>query len=70
MTIKYKNEEDLEYDGKLDLVKSVLKAMKVMGKGMKVYLYSDAPPGSGLGASSTIVVCLIGLFRHWLKIGL
>ena len=67
MTIKYKNEEDLEYNGELDLVKSVLKTMKVMGKGIRVYLHSDAPPGSGLGASSTIVVCLIGLFKHWLN---
>jgi len=67
MTVKYENEEDLKYNGKLDLVKSVLKTMKVMGKGIRVYLHSDAPPGSGLGASSTIVVCLIGLFKHWLN---
>lgn len=67
MTVKYENEEDLKYNGELDLVKSVLKNMKVMGKGIRVYLHSDAPPGSGLGASSTIVVCLIGLFKHWLN---
>jgi len=67
MTVKYENEEDLKYDGELDLVKSVLKKMKVMGRGIRVYLHSDAPPGSGLGASSTIVVCLIGLFKHWLN---
>lgn len=67
MTVKYENEEDLKYDGQLDLVKSVLKKMKVMGKGIRIYLHSDAPPGSGLGASSTMVVCLIGLFKHWLN---
>lgn len=67
MTVKYENEEDLKYNGELDLVKSVLKNMKVMGKGIRIYLHSDAPPGSGLGASSTIVVCLIGLFKHWLN---
>jgi len=67
MTVKYENEEDLKYNGELDLVKSVLKKMKVMGKGIRIYLHSDAPPGSGLGASSTMVVCLIGLFKHWLN---
>ncbi len=67
MTVKYENEEDLKYNGELDLVKSVLKKMKVMGEGIRVYLHSDAPPGSGLGASSTMVVCLIGLFKHWLN---
>lgn len=67
MTVKYENEEDLKYNGELDLVKSVLKKMKVMGKGVRIYLHSDAPPGSGLGASSTMVVCLIGLFKHWLN---
>lgn len=67
MTVKYESEGDLEYNGQLDLVKSVLKKMKVMGKGIRIYLHSDAPPGSGLGASSTMVVCLIGLFKHWLN---
>ena len=67
MTVKYGNEEDLKYNGQMDLVKSVIKKMKVMGKGIKIYLHSDAPPGSGLGASSTVVVCLIGLFKHWLN---
>jgi len=67
MTVKYGNEEDLKYNGQLDLVKSVLKKMKVMGKGIRIYLHSDAPPGSGLGSSSTMVVCLIGLFKHWLN---
>jgi len=67
MTVKYGNEEDLKYNGQLDLVKSVLRKMKVMGKGIRIYLHSDAPPGSGLGSSSTMVVCLIGLFKHWLN---
>jgi len=67
ITVKYEKEEDLEYDGELDLVKSVLKKMEIIGKGVEIYLGSDAPPGSGLGASSTMVVSLIGLFKHWLN---
>ena len=69
-TLECKNEEDLEYNGDLDLVKSVIKNMKVVNKGIEVYLHSDAPPGSGLGSSSTMVVSLIGLFRHWLNMPL
>jgi len=69
-TLECKNEEDLEYNGDLDLVKSVIKNMKIVNKGIEVYLHSDAPPGSGLGSSSTIVVSLIGLFRHWLNMPL
>jgi D-glycero-alpha-D-manno-heptose-7-phosphate kinase len=69
-TLECKNEEDLEYNGDLDLVKSVIKNMKIVNKGIEVYLHSDAPPGSGLGSSSTMVVSLIGLFRHWLNIPL
>jgi len=69
-TLEYKNEEDLEYNGDLDLVKSVIKNMKIVNKGIEIYLHSDAPPGSGLGSSSTMVVSLIGLFRHWLNMPL
>jgi len=71
ITVKYEKEEDLKYNGELDLVKSVIKNMKIMGgEGVEVYLHSDAPPGSGLGSSSTIVVSLIGLFKHWLNMPL
>ncbi len=71
ITVKYEKEEDLKYNGELDLLKSVIKNMKIMGgKGVEVYLHSDAPPGSGLGSSSAMVVSLIGLFKHWLNMPL
>jgi D-glycero-alpha-D-manno-heptose-7-phosphate kinase len=35
--------------------------------GLSLFMHSDAPPGSGLGSSSTVVVALLGLFRHWLR---
>lgn len=62
---KYHLDEDLAYDGELDLVKAVIKNMNDGYKhGMEFFIHSDAPPGSGLGSSSTMVVALIGLIKH------
>jgi D-glycero-alpha-D-manno-heptose-7-phosphate kinase len=64
---KYHAEDDLAFDGSLDLVKAVLKRMDTEPRraGLEVFLHSDAPPGSGLGSSSTVTVALLGVFRHW-----
>lgn len=66
---KYHVDDKLLYDGKLDLVKAVVKVMKVKN-GVDLFLHSDAPPGSGLGTSSALVVALIGAIKHWLKLSL
>jgi len=65
----YYKEDDLCYDGKLNLVKAAIKVLKG-GSGYDLFLHSDAPVGSGLGASSTVTVALVGSFRHWLKLTL
>ena len=49
----------LEYDGKLDLAKAALNRFHPQPRGMKLFLHSDAPPGSGLGSSSALVVALV-----------
>lgn len=36
----------------------------------KLTTYADAPAGSGLGTSSTMVVCIIQAFSEWLRLGL
>jgi D-glycero-alpha-D-manno-heptose-7-phosphate kinase len=62
---KYNLDDDMAYNGELDLVKAVIKNMNNGFKqGMEFFIHSDAPPGSGLGSSSTMVVALIGLIKH------
>jgi D-glycero-alpha-D-manno-heptose-7-phosphate kinase len=38
--------------------------------GCEIFLHSDAPPGSGLGSSSTMVTTLVGVIAEWLRIPL
>ena len=63
---KYDTPSDLLYNGELDLVKAALRWMGVNG-GVRLFIHSDAPPGSGLGSSSTMAVTLVGLLGHYLK---
>lgn len=69
---RYKLDEPLVYDGNLDLVKAVIRRLnrEDSEQGLDLFLHSDAPPGSGLGSSSAVVVALIGLFKHWLHLPL
>ena len=59
------------YDGKLDLVKAALQKLVAReSMGCDLFLHSDAPPGSGLGSSSTIMVTLVGLLREFVHLPL
>ncbi len=60
---KYKVDA-LLYDGTLDLVKAVINNLGPLQTGVDVFLHTDAPPGSGLGSSSALVVATIGAFNH------
>jgi D-glycero-alpha-D-manno-heptose-7-phosphate kinase len=37
---------------------------------LKLTTYADAPAGSGLGTSSTMVVCMVQAYSEWLQLGL
>ncbi len=60
----YRLDKKIVYDGELDLIKATFRVMKIK-KGCDLFIHSDAPPGSGLGASSTMVVATIGAIAKW-----
>src|SRR5208282_2711340 len=55
VTVNYERPADMNYNGELDLVKAALKILRPKGDGthssddLKLFLHSDAPPGTGLG---------------------
>src|SRR5436309_5842962 len=63
---KYDHPRRMRLDGNLDLIKVVVRALAVR-RGADLWVHSDAPPGSGLGSSSTMVVALIGVLSKWLE---
>lgn len=59
----YQEDESIKLEDELHLVRAICKKMNV-GDGFNLFLHSDAPPGSGLGLSSTLTVSIIGLIKH------
>lgn len=64
---------ELPVNGTLDLLKGVINRIRKdygLKKGFQLSSYVDAPAGSGLGTSSTLVVAIIGAFAEMLKLPL
>lgn len=68
-------ETQLEYDGTLDLHKGAYNRIvrdfndnKPLP--VRITTWSDAPAGSGLGSSSTMMVAILSAFREWLRLPL
>lgn len=64
----------LEIDGDASLIKGVynriMKDYDIPVKGFRISTYNDAPIGSGLGTSSSMVVCILKAFTEWLSLPL
>lgn len=67
-------EKQFPIDGKLDLLKGVYNRIQkdhgIPRQGFRLSTYVDAPAGSGLGTSSTLVVAILGAFIEMLKLPL
>lgn len=65
---------ELPINGRLDLLKGVYNAVQKdygsIKKGFKLTTFVDAPAGSGLGTSSTLVVAIIGAFAEMMRLPL
>ena len=66
--------DQLPLDGRLDLIKGIynriVRDFSHKPLSFELSTYVDAPPGSGLGTSSTLVVAVLGAFSEWLNLPL
>ena len=66
VSLSYTVESDMAFDGQLDLVKGAIRRLGALNsQGFEMFLHSDAPPGSGLGSSSALMVALVGLVKEF-----
>jgi D-glycero-alpha-D-manno-heptose-7-phosphate kinase len=66
----YKMDDSLPFDGQMDLAKAVIRRLKRNRNGVSLTTHNDAPPGSGLGSSSAMVVSLVAAFKEWLGLNM
>ncbi|PSK94492.1 dehydrogenase [Taibaiella chishuiensis] len=71
---EYDLADTLPIDGNLDLAKGIYnRVVRNYGNtpsGFKLTTQVDAPAGSGLGTSSTLVVAILGAFAEWMNLPL
>jgi D-glycero-alpha-D-manno-heptose-7-phosphate kinase len=71
ISLSYTVGSEVVFDGQLDLAKAAIRRLGVHNShGFDISLQSDAPPGSGLGASSALVVVLVGLVKEFKNLSL
>jgi len=70
----YDSAKELPIDGEIDLLKAIynriIKDFHPEPLSFEISTYVDAPAGSGLGTSSTLVVSVLGAFAEWLSLPL
>jgi D-glycero-alpha-D-manno-heptose-7-phosphate kinase len=73
VSVAYDLDEPFVRDGQLDLAKVVLDHFRKeyrLEDGLELVLHNDAPPGSGLGSSSAIVVAMVAALAEHLRVRL
>jgi D-glycero-alpha-D-manno-heptose-7-phosphate kinase len=69
---QYEWQKELPITGKLDLLKGIYNRIQkdygIPQRGFRLSTFVDAPAGSGLGTSSTLVVAIIGAFTEMLRL--
>jgi len=71
MALELSCADDLAFDGQLDLVKAAIRRIgQQETRGYDLVLRSTAPPGSGLGSSSTMMVALVALLQEYYRLPL
>jgi D-glycero-alpha-D-manno-heptose-7-phosphate kinase len=70
--LEYGSEEPVDYEGQLGLIQAAIRrvAQLEVPRGIDLFLHTAAPPGSGLGASSALIVSLIGVLAAYHKVAL
>ena len=70
--LTYDLSESLPIDGQADLVKGVynrvVRDFGITPRPFRITTWNDAPAGSGLGTSSTMVVCILKAFVEWFSL--
>ncbi|MEP7267033.1 MAG: dehydrogenase [Saprospiraceae bacterium] len=68
----FRKTKNIRINGELDLLKGchnhVFSNFKGRLPGYSISSHVDVPKGSGLGASSTVTVAMLGAYREWLKL--
>lgn len=70
----YSLAKQLEIDGEASLIKGVynriMNDFNIIPRAFRITTYNDAPAGSGLGTSSSMVVCILKAFIEWFSLPL
>lgn len=65
-SLTYASRATLDSDGELALPKAAINRLAGdHSRGYDLFLHTDAPPGSGLGSSSAMMVVLVGLLKEF-----